>query len=219
MLLDAPPRLIFCLLLVGGLWAALATPAAATMFWNFTPTPTGGIRLEIQFQGIAQPDSSHREHIELILPAETILGGGSSRGDLYFDDTLSGHFLVGGQAVVPLYVRLGNDVQSEQFFILLNRGISTGQAVDIQLVATWDEDNLPYSALRPGTYTAARPRFGNAIISISAVPEPSTSTLIVFVLGTTCATRLRRYRKLREPPRRPAGTRLEVIVIGPSAIS
>jgi hypothetical protein len=159
------------------------------MLVNFTPTPSGGIHLDLKFQGLAQPDPIQSRWIELILPEGTIMGGGSARSDSHFNDTLISNITANGQEVVPLYVRLGNDISFEQFFIFLEPGITTGQAVDMHIIATWNASDLPYSALKTGTYTASRPRFGNAIITIASVPEPSPATFLLFALGLRSGTR------------------------------
>lgn len=155
--------------------------AYAAMVLNFTPTPSGGIALDLRFQGVAQADSSQDRVLELIVHGGMIKGGGSARSDLYFDDTLVSEITADGREIVPSYVRLGNGISFEQIFVFFEPGIPTGAEVDMHIFATWEAANLAYSKLTPGTYTASRPRFGGAVINVAVVPEPST--LIMWVIG------------------------------------
>jgi len=139
----------------------------AVMVLNFTPTLSGGIALDLTFEGVTQPDPSQDRWIELILPGGTIKGGGDARTDLYFDDTLASSVMAAGQQITPSYVRLGNNILSEQFFVFLQPGIPTGSVVDMQISATWEAGNLAYSELTPGTYSVSRPRYGDAIVYIA----------------------------------------------------
>lgn len=164
-------------------------PASATMLWDFTPGSNGGVELHIVFDGITQPDSIQERWIELILPSETMLGGGIARSDLYFADTLTGEFTLDGQTVTSLYIRLGNGLDDEQFFIFHEPGITAGQLVHIDLHASWDVDNLAYASLSPGTYAATRPRYGDAIVTIAPLPEPSSALLLMVAMSFTFAAR------------------------------
>lgn len=148
----------------------LTQDARGEMYVNFTQTPRGGIALDLSFQGITQPDTIQHRWIELILPQETILGGGSARSDYHFDHSPATSITANGIDVEVSYVRLGNHETYEQFFIFMPVGIADGADVDMHIMATWEPADLAFAELSPGTYQIPRPRYGGAIVHISSLP-------------------------------------------------
>lgn len=186
----------------GSLAAALifwVSGAGAGMVLDFAPTPEGGIALELEYNGVIQPDVSQDRWIDLTLPAGTIAGGVGARSDFHFADSLVSDITLGGESVTPSYVRLGNNSSSEQVFIFLGlqSALVEGDDASIRISAEWPPSDLPYAALRPGTYLVDRPRFGGAVVTIAPIPEPSASALLVVAASVVGAA-----RRMRRPRRR-----------------
>lgn len=147
--------------------------------------------MELKFNGVpvADNDPDPRD-FGFVLPGGTFVGGGTARSDYHFNDSLVSSVTSGGQQITPSFVRLGNLVPQEEIYIFMQPGITTGAQLDMNISATWNPSNFPYSALVPGTYFASYPRFGDAVVNIAPIPEPATWCLLTIgIAGLACTRR------------------------------
>lgn len=119
------------------------------------------------------------------ISGELLRGGSFARDSYRFADLINENIVADGVSFDINYVRFGNHVSRDSlaFYMPLNRFVTTGSEVQIEFIAEWRVNNLPYSLMIPGTYAAFAAPYGQSIITVAAVPEPTTMTLLA---GATC---------------------------------
>ena len=163
-----------------------AASVDAAMLLNFEPASDGGVRLTAHYSGTLSMQVTDPRFCNVgNMSGEILTGGSFDRNSLRFADLIDENIIADGDSLEVDYVRFGNHVSRDSLaFYMGDNRVVTGSEVQIDFVAEWRVNNLAYSRMIPGAYTAFAAPYGQAIITVAAVPEPTTMALLVSV---TCA--------------------------------
>jgi hypothetical protein len=176
-----------------------AVPADAAMLLNFEPASDGGVRLTAHYSGTLSMQVIDPRFCNVgNMSGEILTGGSSDRDSLRFADLINENIIADGDSLEIDYVRVGNHVSRDSLaFYMYDNRVVTGSEVEIDFVSEWRVNNLAYSLMVPGTYTAFAAPYGQAIITVAAVPEPSTALSATITALGGIAT-IRRCRRREE---------------------
>ena len=169
-----------------------AASADAAMLLNFSPAYDGGVRLTASYSGTLTMQVTDPRYCGVSsISGELLAGGDDTRASLRFADSIVETIIADGSPLEIDYVRFGNHPSRDSlaFYMYYNRA-AIGSQVTMDFTAEWRVNNLPYSFMIPGTYTAFAAPYGQAIITVAAVPEPESALLLtIATLGTFMVAR------------------------------
>jgi hypothetical protein len=170
--------------------------AHAAMLLNFEPAFDGGVRLTAHYNGELTMQITDPRFCNVgSISGELLTGGNDDRTSLRFADSINENIIADGDPLEIDYVRFGNHASRDSLaFYMTDNRVVTGSEVQIEFVAEWRVNNLAYSLMIPGTYTAFAAPYGQAIITVAAVPEPTTMALLAIVACGAVAGRRQRRR-------------------------
>ena len=165
------------------------------MLLNFEPAFDGGVRLTASYSGALTMQVTDPRFCNVgSMSGELLTGGNDDRISLRFADLINETIIADGDPLEIDYVRFGNHASRDSLaFYMTDNRVVIGSEVQIDFVAEWRVNNLAYSLMIPGTYTAFAAPYGQTIITVAAAPEPTTMAL--FAIATCAGIIVRQQRR------------------------